>query len=256
MYTRQDTLNFRAYAVLLKTAKNSLKTIEKIKKCADYSIQKHGHSHTERPDTEYIFFDIQQLRMVCFDYAFSALENFLEHIGFILFLDWDSKNKQRHYREKQEKLLSFSEIIEKNHQPSLDYETLEHDWNMIIQSINLARYNNKRNPIKHIHSEKHDVKMQTVFSTNIMMNTCEYEQLVNGTLLDLTDNECTEIINETEEFIQSVHSFIQMNKLIFRIYCNNESDKKIEMREKLLETFLMYPLTTTMYSSTLTVATA
>lgn len=68
-------LNSRGYAQFLKIAQNAVKTINKIKRCMDQSSQKNGDPHL-RSDIEYIFFDIQQLRIICFDYAFSALENF------------------------------------------------------------------------------------------------------------------------------------------------------------------------------------
>ncbi|MDR3441966.1 MAG: hypothetical protein P4L65_03000 [Legionella sp.] len=252
MYQRKDMLNSRGYAQFLKIAQNATKTINKIKICMDQSSQQHGNSQLMRPDIEYIFFDIQQLRMICFDYAFSALENFLEHIGFILFYDWDSERKQRHYNDKQTKLLCFSEIIEKEHQPSLDYATLELEWNAIICSVTPGNYNIKRNPIKHIHSGKHDVKTQTVSSTSTMMYPHEYEELVKDTLHDFSDNDCFKLMTEVEALINSIHSFLQKNKLIFRIYCDYETDEEIENRKSLLDIFLVQPLADTIYSSGLT----
>lgn len=245
-------LNSRGYAQFLKIAQNATKTINKIKTCMDQASKKHGHPHLMRPDIEYIYFDIQQLRIICFDYAFSALENFLEHVGFILFYDWDSGRKQRHYTDKQTKLLCFFEIIETDLQPSLDYAALELEWNAIIQSVNPGDYNIKRNPIKHIHSEKHDVKTQNVSSASTMMYPHEYEQLVKDTLHDLSDNDCFKLMNEVEALINSTHSFLQKNKLIFRIYCDYETDEQIEKRKSLLEIFLVHPLADTIYSSALT----
>jgi hypothetical protein len=251
MYQRKDKFESRSYAKFLKIAQNATKTINKIKNCV-LSNQKNGDVNLPRADFEYIFFDIPQLRIISFDYAFSAYENFLEHIGFILFYDWDSESKQRHFSNKQKKLTCFSEIIEKENQPSLDYESLELEWNMIIQSVTLSSYNTKRNPLKHIHSEKHEVKIQTVFSTSIMMNPCEYDQLVTDTLYDVSDEDCSKLINEVEKIINSIHSFLEKNKLIFRIYCDYETNKKIEKRKSLLEIFLVQPLAGTIYSSAIT----
>jgi hypothetical protein len=252
MYTKKNTLNSRSYSVFFEIAQNALKTIEKSKECADNSTQKHDNPYQDRADINYIFFSIPQLRMICFDNAFSALENFLEHLGFILFYDWDSKKKQRHYIDKQKKLLNFRDIIETKHQPLLDYATLEKDWSTLIQSIHPEIHTHKRNPIKHIHAEDHDTKMHVVSSATTMINTDEYNQLTDGTFLSLTDDECINLTKEIETFIQSVHSFIDINRLIFHIYCDNEPDEKSDRRKELLDTFIVYPFANTLYSSTLT----
>lgn len=246
----KNTLNSRTYNIIFETAKNAFKTLKKIETLWNESNQKYGDSLAERPDVNYIFFTPIQLRMICIDYAFAALENFLEHIGYILCDDWESAGKQRHYSEKNKKLIDFPSFINKNRDPNKNYEDLQHQWKSIIQSIDLSTYNKIRNPIKHVHTEKHDIKTQ-ILST-ISANR-SFNQLNEETCLALTDNDCNEFIEKVEKLITDASIFLKEHKLIFNIYSNNrrEIDKKIEGRYGLFLTFLQNPFAPTLYVGSL-----
>lgn len=253
MRKRKDTLNSRGYVEMLNTAKNALKTIQKIEECSAKSMQKYGATHIDRPDFDFIFFDHHQLKMICFDYTFAALENFLVHVGFILCDDWDSKGKQRHYVEKIKKILIFNDIIEKR-LPNEDYLALEKKWEEIFTSVDPALYTNRRNRVKHILSGNQEIKTQTVPSNSMYMNATEYDQLIANTHLDITKNHYIEFIEKLNNFINDAHSFLNQHKISFRIYSNPLNDETVKQRQRLLRTFLSSPWTGTLYTSEIAVS--
>lgn len=246
---RKNRLNARGYATMKGIAENALKTIRKIKDCATLSTESHGNSISERPDFDYIFFDYHELRIICYDYTFSAWENFLEHIGFILFDDWDSKKKQRKYKDKIKKLLEFDDILggeisEERRQ------SLKSKWVELINSIKLPDYASKRNPLKHIHADRHDTKTQTTDTiTPIVMQPEKFNQFNQDTIFSFTDEECTEFYREFIKNFTEIHKYINEHKSIFKIYqSSDQSDKTLE-RKALLRTFLFAPRSTHFYTN-------
>lgn len=246
--TVKSELNSRAYRDFLVIANAAYKTIEKIKECATQSKQRRKDPNVERPDMEYIFFTIPQLRQICFDYAFSAWENFLEHLGFILFDDWDSKKKQKTYKQKYNRLLDFLDFISSNRIPNIDYSKLENEWKTIIQKIDpdkilLAK---KRNPIKHVHSETHDIKFLDVDNNT---NSSEaYEKITKNTRLGITDDDCLNIISNINDLINAAYDFLYKNQNLLKIHRIYLIDEKSKKRKSLWRTFLCHPLAVDFYS--------
>lgn len=71
MLKNKLTLNSRSYAIQFDIAQRALLSIKKINDAENGGLY-----------IQDILFTPQQLRMICYDNAFAALENFLEHIGF------------------------------------------------------------------------------------------------------------------------------------------------------------------------------
>lgn len=235
----KHTLNSRSYKIFFNIAENALKAIQK--------AQEYTSETPKNIDCDYIF-DELQLRIICFDYLFSSLENFLEHIGYILFSDWDSKKSQRHYAQKQTKLLQIKDAIVIKEQLQLDF--LQEKWHSIIESIDFKQYTNIRNPIKHIHAEKHDAKTQS--GTRSRMTHDEFEQINRGTLFALTTVDCEEFIKQVETLINSVHTYLKENKLFLRIYSEHSPNQseQLEQRKTLLRTFLGGSFAPPLYTTT------
>lgn len=223
--------NSRAYAEYFKIANGALKTIEKIKEHHS-SLLNYGDLYHEQPNIEYIFFSHNQLKIICFDYAFSALENFLEHMGFILFDDWESNKQQRHYKQKYEKLIAIDKFVEDKNKYSNDFHLRE----TILQKANPNRrdqFATKRNPIKHPHAEIHEYKL----ISGLPINSMPFDQLQTGTYLDISDNDCIELITLVESLIIDVHKFLVTHKLILKISNDIRNDNKTIKRKSLWDTF-------------------
>lgn len=186
----------------------------------------------------------------------------MEHIGYILFDNWDSKNKQRYYSQKKEKLLNFRETLPEHFAQTghsleeyvrllnSNYPDLEGTWKKIIKSIDLEKYTGKRNPIKHTHSGDHEMREQTSQSNCTMMSDQECELLLNGVLHDITTQECIDFLKKIDQFIKSVHSFIETYHLLFKIHSQlRQGNAGIQKRWKLWNTFLGNPFAQPLLSS-------
>lgn len=221
---KTSTLNARSYATFFDIAKKAIAAIEKIKNNRDYASD----------------FTIQQLCIISYNHAFFTLENFFEHIGFVLCDDWESNGEQRNYSKKQKKLASafMQIIITQERLPHINHSNLEAEWSQLINSINFKKYSPKRNPLTHIHSGKHDTKSQTIHSNNIGINFDEHEPLYDNTIFDDIYNDCIDLINTIEEFIQNICLFLKTNKIIFKIH--NQAILYQE-RYSLFSTFLLNP---------------
>lgn len=95
--------------------------------------------------------------------------------------------------------------------------------------------------LNHIHTDPHDVK---IINSQINSSYLEDpEMLTDETILELNDNMCVGIFNETKQFIISVYEFLKKNKLTLPIYLNASpsSEGKSEMRRNLLDTFFGHP---------------
>lgn len=229
------TLTSRSYSVQYSIAKNALLSLKKL-----------NDPKVEKLCKECILFTPQQLRMICYDNAFATLENFLDHIGFILFDDWGSEKGQKHYSDKLTKLLTFDKFTEARHQTDLLQETLVIEWHTIIQSVSFDSFNKKRNPIKHTHAGKHDSKVIAIESGSMISSEEMHYKLTEDTFLALTNNECEDFVKYFEDIIASVHNFLSKYKLRLDIYCNGRSEQ-FQERWDLLDAFLHSPFTITMY---------
>lgn len=225
---REDMRHSRGYGDMFKIAEKAFKSLK----------------------TEFIVFDHQELRMICYDYTFSAMENFYEHIGFILFEDWDSEKAQRHYISKKIRLLNFQDIFKITPQ-DLNYNIFQSEWESILQLVDLSFYNLKRNPIKHTHAGKHDITKQSISSNSPHMSVDERSKLNYGSYHDLTNDECEEFLNNVEACIIKIQSFLLRNQFKLNIFLNKSNDEKSKNRRKQLGVFLTNPFTVTMFSSVL-----
>jgi hypothetical protein len=176
------------------------------------------------------------------------------NIGFLLFDDWDSNKAQRHYSQKQQRLLDFNVFTTTTHLPNLDYGALETEWKNLINSIDFDLFTQKRNPIKHTHSSKHDGVKKSVVTQSPHMNASEFSALVEGTSHALTEAECRTFLNDANNFIDKIHKFLNDHKLMLRIYCDNINEDKIQTRRSLLNIFLTHPYAYDLFSSEFTLS--
>ncbi len=235
--THQNEFNSRAYVDYLKIAKTAW---EKINEIGDKN-----DAHYER-----IIFNADQWRIICFDYAFSTLENFLEHLGFILFADWDSAGKQRSYRQKYSKILLLNECILESEKKYADIneQQLEDEWKKILINIepqyrdNLA---NKRNPLKHINSEKHESNNNNDIPSDIIS---QFNKLRKGTYLDISNDDCNGLLTTLETLIMKAHDFLNKHRLFFKIDNAYDIDDRIKTRRAFWQTFLNSPFASPSYS--------
>ncbi len=224
---KKNTINSRSYNEFFKIAQQCIEAL------------------SNRSD---VIFTEVQLRIICIDYTFNTLENFLEHIGYILFCDWDSSNKQRHYNNKIEKILKVSEAISNPDRHS----NLIKRWKTLIKSINISKYAKSRNPLKHTHSNKHDIKtiklLDNYSSKSLIHDRDEFKAIIEGTIFDITNDNCLLFFHEVKTYIEEIHAFIKKNQPIFKIYSLYSNDK-VENRKSLFHTFVLNQHTPTLLTS-------
>lgn len=227
--TYTHALNSRAYEIHFSIAKNALNAMIKIKD--DHNV-------------ECVPFSEQELKLICFDYAFSAWENFLEHLGYMLFKDWDSGGKQRHYKEKFEKILDISDCFSSSSVQSDQVQQLNIQWRSVIGTIDPRDQNfidlpNKRNPIKHVHSGKHETK--TIVESSVRFphaNSTILDQLIGATHLGVTEADCVELLRKVESLINEAHRFLKANENLFEISLDSPETND---RASLWEIFIATP---------------
>lgn len=237
----------QGYAEYFRIAEKALKQLKDVrlnqKKNHDHIIN-NASENILKPDLS-IFTDIQ-LKLICFDYAFAAWENFLEHVGFMLFDDWDGANKQKHYRKKYEKLEQLELCLSEQRYSNIDYQEIKKEWLDVLHIVDLdyiKKAAKKRNRIKHLHSDKHEgKKISTVVSSGIM------DQLNQDMYFDIADKECVEFVSKIEDLINKTHSFLGRNESIFGIYAYYGKDDRVILRKDFWRNFLITPLMLPFYS--------
>lgn len=132
------TMTARRYAELLRKASAALCTYEYLER-ENFVLPKCIE-----------FFEPKDFLIIAVDSSISALEAFVNHVGYILIDDW-KEYEERNFWMQYKKLISQLEIL-----------------NIPVNNISETPYNNfkrhrdtVRNPCHHVHSSKHDIQQIT-----------------------------------------------------------------------------------------------
>jgi len=231
-------LNHRSYSEYYKIAEAALKTIEKLREYANHSNEAFKDPDRNRPDTKFIFFSKTQLLIICFDYTFSAAENFIEHIGFILFSDWCSKKNQKYYPQKLEKLKTARAFLQ-DQSKNLWVELLEEFTSYFKNQAGI------RNSIKHSHSSKHDGKILTRGAQKTEDAISHLNDLNASTPLGIKEESCKRQLERICSLIEKTHKILSEKSILPQ---EGPDDLKNCIRRDLWDTFLHCPFAPTMYA--------
>ena len=242
----------RSYATYLDIAKNALKTINA------FTMQ-HENTPEKRNNIECIYFDSTDLNIICYHYLCATWENYLEHLGYILFNDWDSNKKQRHYNDKVKRLQDglkgcildppLARVNINDSWTKVDYTKLENEWSTIMGDYNLkAEVHTKRNAISHVHTERDEIISGSFVRRDDSCSSIfqEMSELQSKTPHGITKEENMELLKHIETFIQGSHAFLRKYSNIFDIYHNH---RRYPERFTLWNAFLCNPNCPPMYSS-------
>lgn len=227
-----DTLNARSYALFFSIATTSLNQIRDLQ-------PPYSENHSKQQ------FSVGELKMICFDYLFSTYENFLEHLGYLLFEDWDSAKEQSHYANKLKRLKDLMDAIHFMMIPS-DFDALCDSWIRLLDLFDVKKYKDTRNSIKHTHSGKHDTKTIEKKAKGLNLpSTVDVASLIVEMPLGITTDDCENFRKDLKAWISNIHQFIKENKMMFWV-ANGDSrtlpideskQAKVNQRQVLFDMF-------------------
>ena len=109
------------------------------------------------------------------------------------------------------------------------FDVLCNSWIRLLDSFDVKKYKDTRNPIKHTHSGKHDTK--TIEKTAEGVNfpfIADIASLVVSTPLGITNDDCENLWEEVNAWMLSIHQLIKENKKMFMIFHGDSKDPQID----------------------------